>query len=1138
MSNIAPIRRRRWPYVILFLLGLLLALGWFAPSIIANSTLKQRVIQMASADLKGQIHIDSLTLGWLRPVEIRGLTLVDESDVEVARVERVVTSKTLLDLIRNHVQLGVIDVESPQVNAVCQKDSSNIETVLAKYFEPSSSQKPRPTITVRIHDGTVTLRDDRSPLVQRIEQVNGEVQLPADGEPIAISLTSQLPESKGSLDITGKFGEKGQLKVDTTELPLEPVSWIARRFEPGLIMRGHASGHVELAIDGKTVNIEGKLNARDLELANERRGGELFASGMVEIPVSLTFNDSVLTSRNCQLTCDAGKASFAGTIDLAKTPDHWLSQPGLKINVDLHAEKLPKLLPSIRQSLAGTQIQSGAITLAIASKENPKGTTWDGSFDISTIRAVRDGKTIVWDTPVKAEFAGRVGTDGYPTFDKLQVASDFIGLNFRGSWDQFEMAAILDLDRLTAHLSDFADLRGMTLTGRANLTAWNRPGDKGTMSLLAKATVDRFAIADGRSFSWHEPSLAIEANANSKREANGAIRVDRGSAKLTAAGDTATLELTDSIPDLRTWDAGGGNVSLAGDIGRWRSRLATFVTLPTELQTAGSVQANARVSFSPRGFVAENTDLTWKQCVVRGMGLILNEPQLTAKVGATEWRWQSGDLMLKNGRCVCEMLQADFDALAVKPNAGTLPGLEGTIAIAACRLNRLAPMLGLSSDPRNPQSIDGLAKGTVTLKPDAGQGSLGWELKVSAESFRYGPSQRPLWAEPRVDLTSAGHLDFSQNLLALDAVRLAVDGLEVNGKGSISRLTRDMNLDLAGTLSYDLARIEPQVKGYLGRNGKLVGKDTKPFRVSGPLYAAMDQLAANANAGPSLARISGEATVGWQSMRAFGFDVGRADLVSTVNHGHASFLPVRTSFEGGRIDVTPSLSLTSSQYNLSFSKGRIIENARLTPAACTDAVGYALPAIANSTEAEGLISVDWDEGQIPLMDPTKMKAKGKLVMHSVKVTPGPVIREILTMSGMSNTTFALANEETVPIRVENGRIYHQDFRIGAKNYSVRTRGSVGFDGSLDLTCEVPIPPQLLDQVFKNNASLRETMSKRTIPVPFGGTINRPVVDARAFQANVQKLVSEAAKDAIKDAAGDLLKKQLNQGLEKLLPKIP
>ncbi len=122
----------------------------------------------------------------------------------------------------------------------------------------------------------------------------------------------------------------------------------------------------------------------------------------------------------------------------------------------------------------------------------------------------------------------------------------------------------------------------------------------------------------------------------------------------------------------------------------------------------------------------------------------------------------------------------------------------------------------------------------------------------------------------------------------------------------------------------------------------------------------------------------------------------------------------------------------------------------------------------------------------------------------------------------------LANETTVPVRVENGRVHHQNFSMKLGGYTIATSGSVGFDNTLDLIADVPIPGGLPG--LKNSPLLAKALTGKRVQVPIKGTLAKPALDPKLFQAAVAKLVQDAAKDVGKEL--------LNKELEKLFPGMP
>ena len=145
------------------------------------------------------------------------------------------------------------------------------------------------------------------------------------------------------------------------------------------------------------------------------------------------------------------------------------------------------------------------------------------------------------------------------------------------------------------------------------------------------------------------------------------------------------------------------------------------------------------------------------------------------------------------------------------------------------------------------------------------------------------------------------------------------------------------------------------------------------------------------------------------------------------------------------------------------------------------------------------------------------------------VSAGPVVSEIAQLIGEPAPRVVLANEMSVPIRVEAGRVHHENLTLTVNGYAIKTNGSAGFDGSLAVVADVPIPGSFPG--LKNNPALKKALEGRIVRVPIGGTISRPAVDRAGFH----NAVAAVARDALKDTAKDAGRELLNRELERLFP---
>ena len=181
-------------------------------------------------------------------------------------------------------------------------------------------------------------------------------------------------------------------------------------------------------------------------------------------------------------------------------------------------------------------------------------------------------------------------------------------------------------------------------------------------------------------------------------------------------------------------------------------------------------------------------------------------------------------------------------------------------------------------------------------------------------------------------------------------------------------------------------------------------------------------------------------------------------------------------------------------------------------------LGYVLPALAGATEVQGLTSVNLEGGHLDFTDMAKSELKGVITLHSAKIGAGPMVHELgglLRVPGSAD----ISRESQVPFQVAKGRVYHQNLALAFPDFTVRTSGSVGMDGTVELLAEMPVPPKWLI-----NNPLANSLSKQSIRLPIHGTIDQPRLDAQALQAASSQFLRETATDAVRQGLeGNLMK---------------
>jgi hypothetical protein len=120
----------------------------------------------------------------------------------------------------------------------------------------------------------------------------------------------------------------------------------------------------------------------------------------------------------------------------------------------------------------------------------------------------------------------------------------------------------------------------------------------------------------------------------------------------------------------------------------------------------------------------------------------------------------------------------------------------------------------------------------------------------------------------------------------------------------------------------------------------------------------------------------------------------------------------------------------------------------------------------SSTEAQGFLTVDTSGGQLPLSSPFNGRFDGQLRLEQFSVTPGdmagPLIKLLAKLQSVVDPRFAFGDQvvflrarpDPVHVWISEGRVHHENLVLDMGQLSVRSKGSMGQDGSLLMQIEV------------------------------------------------------------------------------------
>lgn len=437
-----------------------------------------------------------------------------------------------------------------------------------------------------------------------------------------------------------------------------------------------------------------------------------------------------------------------------------------------------------------------------------------------------------------------------------------------------------------------------------------------------------------------------------------------------------------------------------------------------------------------------------------------------------------------------------------------------------------------------------------------------------------------VWAEPRAGFVlevtrPRGTAEQAASGLTINRLSLESSTLGLAATGSVSDRAAHPVAELAGTVSYDWSQLSRLLTPWTGGGVQLVGGGPRPFAVRGPLGLASSASPSGSEAPPTMVPVpeswlGGEAagqrrpptrpitlpvTTGakppamidwlrelslttsttWAAADLGGIRLDPGEMHVRLFEGQLAFGPFDIGASGGRLRGAPWIKLLPLPGELVVPPGRLVERVVLTPEMCNQWVRWVVPLLGRSTSTEGLVSVDVGGGRVPLGDPFAGEMSGQILFEQLEVTPSgamqPLVNLIVKLQSVIDPRFAFGDKavllrvrpEPVQVRLGERRLWHEGLVMDSGQLSIRTKGSVGGDGSLDMLVELAFRGDLAGQT-PVIAKLLQT----PLVIPLRGTVHRPQFDAGHIDSILGRIVENTAEAVINDG--------LSRGIEALFGK--
>lgn len=1053
-----------------------------------------------------------------------------------------------------------------------------------------------PKVTLSIVDGAATITSSTTAEAWSVDQLNMAAEVKSEAAPVASAIQcrvtsflpdaggAQIPQSSGNLNLSAQV-DAGQenltlnsinASLQSQQLPMSIVGPLVQRFIGPAQVAGNLDCAIVAAYDLKNTSVAANvqsLNLSQLQVAApEMLGNDRFRLANANATGKINLSPALLSADNFKFNTDVATVNADGSFDLNQINQGSgaaaIPAADFQMNGKLDLAGLIKMLPNTFHTHQDLTLESGQATFHVGSQSQANGRQLILNLDTANLKANRAGQAIVWNEPIRL-VGNVVESNGTFALQQLQCISDFFTVEGSANFSEAVFDINGDLSLLTDRLSDFIDLESFGAEGvLAGKFGWQLRDPSGNVP-----TLQSLAIAQDRPMEvignfrinnpvvrmeglpeWKQAQVDLQLSASLVSLASGDFAVREAGARANLGTEQIVATLAEPIANATTNQNWRFNTQAVGDLGGLLRHVQNFVDLGP-INASGATNITCLTTLSGNLLDVSNLKYELQNVAFDGFSLVIQEPQVNGE-GHLTYDLNTGVLDVRNMALSSRALSASGQNVQVIV-ADNIQ-VNGDVAFAA-DVNRAADWIQLSPTD---DSIFwfGEARGTLKMASDAQGIGANVDMKIAnltagqktiatpsgQGAFQTAGSSNAmatLWSEKNVDVRGAVKLSNDFDAILLQAMQVQANSISANVNGSVSELSGTMVADLNGVWNPRWEMINTLLDVYTGRTVQLKGQGQQPLLVRGPLFPTSGQTAATgAFISPAL---QASTRVAWSEGSVLDIPIGGTQVDIIVDQGIGAVQTGEIAFAGGKVQLSPQIDLRSDKPVLYLDKKRILDNVELTPETARTLLKYINPLAADATSAQGQFSIDSEGIQVPLMDPMQLEANAVVTLHNVVVGAGPMAEQLIATAKQLQTmlrpdkandrdynTWLKMSEQSVPVNVKNGRVYHDGIKFSHDDILVQTKGSVGLDQTIDMVAEIPIP----DDWLGGNEYL-SGLQGQSLSIPITGTVSKPVLDRSAIANFSRQMAQQAASGAINKVVQDKLTPKLNEYQNQLNEKI-
>ncbi len=1009
----------------------------------------------------------------------------------------------------------------------------------------------------------------------------------ADGQTInetsgAMTLTSQVDRGADVLAFNS-----ADVLLETQNFPLSLAAPVMQRFVGPAQTAGNLNGVIQASYDAPStsvaVNVE-QFNLRGLALvAPELLGADQVVINNVDAKGTLQLSPTVILADQFNVGSELGKLNANGSFDVNQISN--LASKGKLLDspfamdgqVDL--ARLIRMLPNTLQLHQDLEVKSGVVNFEANSRNENGNRRLVVNLDTINLQAQRGAQNIAWAQPLRL-----VGTllesDGQLSLEDVACISDFLTVKGRANMETATFVVAGDLAKLMERVGQFADLQGTNLAGVLNGNfGWKVDGNAANgLGPNGLPQLSNLPIQIGGTFvvtnpvvdlpempRWQQPEMSIKFNGKGRSPSDGRLQLDTGGAQIDIGNEKLILALDGPVADAFTNEQWSARCQMTGAVAGWLGHVQNFVDLG-ELTANGDLNLTCSAVMNSQQLQLSNINYQIQQLAFDGYGVTIREPNATG-TGLVGYDFATGDVVIPDSTINARSLTARGQNLKVSFPSNMQ--VDGNVTFKA-DVKSVADWLQLSPTQESVHWF-GTIDGSVQLASN--ENGIGGRINskitdlIAAQLVDVQPQRsgqliqasartrawQEVWRESNVGVTGDVSMSNDFNSVGFNDLKIASSALNANASGTIGDLSGAMLANLTGNWNPDWSKINSIMKAYTGDILSFSGNGQQQFAMRGPLF---ETSVSNPNVNSGLTpdttgtswvptNLQAVAGFGWEQGEILGLPVGKSEMEVSLQQGVALLKTTGIPFAGGVVQFAPQVDLRGAEPVLLMEKTRVIDNVALQPETARQWLKFVAPLAADATSAQGQFTVDVGGAQVPLFNPMTMDARGEVRLHQVVIGAGPTAQQLLgtvkqlrallkpeSTNDRDLNTWLQMSEQTVPILVRQGRVYHDKLDFSHKDLVVQTSGSVGFDQTIEMVAKIPIA----DDWIAGKPYLA-SLQGQSISIPVTGTTSKPKLDRGAIEQLSKNLAKQVAAGAARQVLTDKLVPKVNEYQKRINDKI-